>query len=137
MTSTTPALAGGVFGVGQDGDTIIVVPAADLRGLPYLRIETGARAVVERLHGPGVKNVVVDFGESDYYGSGALGFFLRFWKAVKERGGRMALCNVSAHAKEILRVTNLDRLWPICPSRAEALEAVRGSERRPAEAAFS
>jgi hypothetical protein len=30
-----------------------------------------------------------------------------------------------AHEKEILQVTQLDRLWPICQSRVEALEAVK------------
>ncbi len=129
MTSTTPTLAGGVFGVEQAGDTLIVVPAADLRELDYGRIEAGGRAVLELLRRPGVKNVVVDFCETDYYGTTALGCFLRFWKAVRERGGRMAFCNLSPHEAEILRVTNLDHLWPIGPSRAEALEAVRCNER--------
>jgi hypothetical protein len=38
----------------------------------------------------------------------------------------MAFCNVSAHEREILRATNLDQLWPICPSRSAALTAVGG-----------
>jgi anti-anti-sigma factor len=135
VTSTTPTLAGGVFGVEQAGDTILVVPAADLRELDYLHIEAGARAVLDLLRRPGVKNVIVDFCETDYYGTTALGFFLRFWKAVRERGGRMAFCNLSAHEEEVLHVTNLDHLWPVCPSRAEALEAVQCNGRRPAETA--
>ncbi len=129
MTSKTPALAGGVFGVERAGDTIIVVPAVDLRALDYRRIEAGARAALELLHGPGVRNVVVDFGGSDSYGSGAIGSFLRFWRAVREQGGRMAFCNLSANEKELLRATSVDRLCPVCPSRGEALEAVRGNER--------
>ena len=134
MASATPALAGGVFEVERDGDTIVVLPAADLRELDYLRIEAGARAVLQMLYGPGIKNLVVDFDKTDYYGTTALGFFLRFWKAARERAGRMAFCNLSAHEQEILRVTNLDHLWPICSSRAEALEAVQCNEQRPAEA---
>jgi anti-sigma B factor antagonist len=126
VTTATPRLAGGVFGVEKEGDTLIVLPAADLRELDYQRIEAGARAIIELLHGPGVRNLVVDFGRSDYYGTAGLNCFLRFWKVVRERNGRMAFCNVSAHEKEILRVTNLDHLWPICPSSAEALAAVKG-----------
>jgi hypothetical protein len=53
-----------------------------------------------------------------------MGFFARLWRRVCERGGRMAFCNVSDHEREIMRVTRLDGLWPICPSRQEAIKAV-------------
>lgn len=48
--------------------------------------------------------------------------------AVTGRGGDasgMAICNVSAHEKEVLQITHLDHLWPICSSRSEALKAVK------------
>jgi hypothetical protein len=38
----------------------------------------------------------------------------------------MAFCGVSDHEREILKVTKLDGLWPICDSREEALKAVQG-----------
>ena len=126
MANATLALAGGVFEIEKEGDTIIVVPAVDLRELDYQRIEAGAKAILELLNGTGIKNVVVDFGKTDYYGSSALSFFLKLWKTARGRNGRMAFCNVSDHEKEILQVTSLDRLWPVCPSRNEALAAVRG-----------
>jgi anti-anti-sigma factor len=131
VANASPALAGRVFEVEQDDDTLIVLPTVDLRKLDYLQIETAAKAIVEMLHGPGVKNVVVDFDESDHYGSGAIEYFLRFWKAVRERGGCMAFCNLTAHEREILRVTNLDHVWRVCSTRAEALEAVQQNERLP------
>jgi anti-anti-sigma regulatory factor len=67
----------------------------------------------------------MDFCKTDYYGSTALGFFMKLWKRVKTQNGRMAFCNVSGHEKYILTVMNLDSLWPICSTRAEALAAVR------------
>jgi anti-anti-sigma factor len=126
MAKATSSLMGGIFEVEQEGDTIVAVPAVDLRELDYQRIEAGARAILELLNGTGVTNVVLDFRKTDYYGSTALGFFLKLWKRVRDRKGRMAFCNVSDHEKEILQVTSLDRLWPVCPSRNEALAAVRG-----------
>jgi hypothetical protein len=36
----------------------------------------------------------------------------------------LAFCNVSAHERELLTVTGLDTLWPIYPSREEAIRAV-------------
>jgi anti-anti-sigma regulatory factor len=62
----------------------------------------------------------------DYGGSTALGFFVRLSLAVRDRGGRMAFCNVSEHEREILETTNLDWLCPLCVSRQDALRAVRG-----------
>jgi anti-anti-sigma factor len=119
------ALSAGIFEIEQDNDTIVVVPVVDLRELEYRRIEEGASEILDLLNGPGIKNVILDFGNTDYYGSTALGFFLKLLKKVKVRKGRMAFCNVSDHEQEILRVTNLDQLWPICSSRSEALEAVK------------
>jgi anti-sigma B factor antagonist len=36
----------------------------------------------------------------------------------------MALAGVSARAKELLRLTSLDMVWPIYASRQEAMEAL-------------
>jgi anti-anti-sigma factor len=119
------ATAGGIFEIAQEGDTITVVPAVNLQELDYQRIEDGGRTILDLLNGAGTKNVVLDFHKTDYYGSTALGFFVKLWKRVRGGNGRMAFCNISDHEKEILQITNLDRLWPICSSRAEALEAVK------------
>jgi anti-anti-sigma factor len=125
MSQTGLATAGGIFEIEQQDDTIIVVPTVDLRELVYRRIEEGAKQILDHLNGTGIKNVVLDFHKTDYYGSTALGFFVKLWKRVRSCDGRMAFCNVSAHEKEILQVTRLDQLWPIYSSRNKALEAVR------------
>ena len=126
MVDATIGLGGDIFEIEQADDTLIVIPAVDLRELDYQRIETGARMIFELLDGKGIKNILLDFHKTDYYGSTALGFFLKLWKRVRERNGRMVFCNVSDHEKEILQITKLDHLWPICSSRSEALDAVRG-----------
>src|ERR1022692_4787169 len=108
MSQTGLPTAGGIFEIEQEDDTIIVVPTVDLRELEYQRIEEGARKILDLLNGIGIKNVVLDFHQTDYYGSTALGFFLKLWKRVRNRNGRMAFCNVSDHENEILRLTKLD-----------------------------
>ena len=120
------ATANGVFEFERMGQTLIVTPLTDLRELDFREIEAGASELLRLLGNDTIKNVVVDFHKTDYYGSTALGFFVKLWKRVRERGGRMAFCGVSDHEREILRITRLDGLWPICPSREEALQAVRG-----------
>jgi anti-anti-sigma factor len=118
-------LVGGIFELEQADNTIVVVPTVDLRELEYQRIEEGARTILDLLHESGIKNVVMDFRKTDCCDTPALGFFLKLWKRVRVRKGRMAFCNVSDHEKVILQITNLDSTWPICSTRSEALAAVR------------
>ncbi|MCC6420756.1 MAG: STAS domain-containing protein [Gemmataceae bacterium] len=113
-----------VFAIEVDGDTLIVTPTRDLRELEYAHIEAGARSLLA-LVGSGPRNLVMDFRSTDTYGSTALAFFVKLWKRVSARGGKMAFCNLSDHECEILAVTKLDHLWPIRASRADALATVR------------
>jgi anti-anti-sigma factor len=124
MSETGLATVDGIFEIEQIDNTIIVVPTVDLRELEYQRIEDGAREILGLLNGTGIKNVVIDLHKTDYYGSAALGFFVNLLTKVRRLNGRLAFCNVSAHEKEILQVTQLDHLWPICSSRNQALVAV-------------
>ena len=116
---------GGLFEIEPLGETIILIPFADLPELEYERIEAEARHILDLLNDGRIKNVVIDFHRTDYYASTALIFFMRLWTRVKRGNGLMAFCNLSDHEKEILQVTKLDRLWPICESREQALQAVR------------
>jgi len=126
VSNSTLTLAKEIFEIEQQGDTIIVVPTVDLRELDCQRIVTGGKDIFDLLNESGTKNVVLDFHKTDYYGSTALGFFMRLWKRVRGLDGRMAFCNLSEHEKEILRLTKLDHLWPLCSSIQEALDVVRG-----------
>jgi anti-anti-sigma factor len=116
----------GRFEVEREGQTLIITPREDLRELDFRAIEAGASDILRLLGSGTIKNVVLDFHKTDYYGSTALGFFVKLWKRIRECDGRMAFCGVSDHEREILRVTKLDALWPICPSREEALMTVLG-----------
>jgi anti-anti-sigma factor len=73
---------------------------------------------------PSVKNVVVDLGRTDYLGSTALGMLAQLHQRVRVRGGRMALCHVSAHETEIMAVTGLAGFWSVYLNLGEALAAV-------------
>src|SRR3974377_258507 len=114
------AEASNVFDVEVSGETLIVIPQKDLSELAFGSIEASGKLILERFVKEELKNVVVDLHKTDYYGSSALGFFLKRWKKVRQQGGHMALCNISEHEKEILRVMKLHHLWPICSSRQDA-----------------
>jgi anti-anti-sigma factor len=117
--------APGILDYERDKDILIILPRANLAESDYEQIEEGAKDVLALLNNGQVKNVVMDFTHTNYYGSTALGFFLKLWKRVKSQNGKMAFCNVSEHEREILQLTHLDTLWPICKNRSEALAAVK------------
>jgi anti-anti-sigma factor len=114
----------GFIKIEHRGETVILTPATSLGELQYAGMEPEAAAVLDLLKGEKAARVVIDLRNADYFGSSALGFFLRIWKRVCGVGGRMAMCHVSAHAREILQLTGLDQLWPVCRSRRQALAAV-------------
>lgn len=114
----------GTFKIEEHGETLIITPTIALGELEYDRIVSGARVALDQLAAKHSKNVVLDLANSDYSGSLALGFFVRLWKKVRQAGGRMVLCNVSNHEREILQVTRLDGLWDMYGSRDEALAAI-------------
>ena len=114
----------GTFQIESAKDTVVVTPLIDLGELEYKRIERDGKTVLDWLEAARAKNVVVDFEKTDYYGSTALGFFVRLWKRSRGQGGRMAFCNVSRHERDILALTKLDSLWLICGTRQDALTAV-------------
>jgi anti-anti-sigma factor len=114
-------MATDLFAVERVGDTLVVTPLADLGELDYQQIGSGARHVDDLLNDPSVRNVVMDFGRTAFFGSSALAFFVRLWKTVSARQGRLAFCNLSPEEREVLKHTRLDTLWPVCGSREEAL----------------
>ena len=114
-----------IFDIERQDDTIILTPMKNLNELEFQRIEGGAGTILRLLDDAHVKNVVMDFHKMDYFASTALSFFLKIWKRVMKNEGHMALCNVSEHEKQVLKVTMVDSLWPICASREEAIRAVK------------
>lgn len=112
------------FLIEKSGKTVVLTPQRDLGELEYDRIRDDARSALEQLTDATVKNVVIDFERTDYYGSTALEFFVSLWKETDAQGGKMVFCNVSPHEREILKVANLDRLWEICDCKNSALAVV-------------
>ena len=51
-----------------------------------------------------------------------LSLYPTFWP--RQGGGQMVLAGVSERARELLRITALDQIWPIYPGRREAIEAL-------------
>lgn len=114
-----------LFQMQTDGDVVVLVPTSNLSELESSHFEDEFRAIISQLEEAGHHKIVLDFAGTDYYGSTALGLFVRLWKRICRQNGQLAFCNVSPHEKEVLHLTRLDTLWPICDSRVEALARLR------------
>jgi len=114
-----------LFDIEQLGEILMLMPSRNLSEFELSSFEQEVRCVAQQLDTRAIKNVVLDFSKTDYYGSTALSLFLVLWKQVRSRNGQMAFCHVSAHEKEVLELTRLDGLWPIYDTRQEAVQGIR------------
>jgi anti-anti-sigma factor len=114
-----------IFEIEFDAGTLILSPTSNLSELELSYFDEEFRTVIRQLETSGFRHIVLDFQGTDYYGSTALGFFLKLWKRVRSVDGKMVFCNVSTYEQEILRLTRLDTLWPICGTREDALRWIQ------------
>lgn len=121
MIGPTP---GDEFRMERHGEITVIVGSPALETIDPTLIEDAAALLLEPLQDQATPLVVIDLGQVDYFGSAFLSLLLRCWKLTKLKGGQMVLACVSDRARELLRVTSLDLVWPIYGTRAEAFEAL-------------
>ncbi len=108
------------------GNTVVIIPAADIESMRWDLIDQAAEIVMGPIKEMSVPMVVFDLSEVSYFGSVFLALLLRCHKLAKSRGGELVLCGASKTAAELLRLTALDTLWAIYSTREEALSALNG-----------
>ena len=113
------------FSTERDADVLIVVIHERVGSLADAEVMAQSGDLVKHVHTSAVRRVVVDLGEVPYFGSIMLEALLRLWNELRTADGKLALCRVSDVGTEILQLAKFDTLWPICNSRAEALETVQ------------
>lgn len=113
-----------LFEVKLVDDAVLLTPQRDLTEFEFGQIESESAKIVGQLTEASKKHLIVDFTRIDYCGSTGLGVLTLLYKKVRERGGEMAICNLSPNEREVLRVTGLDRLWHVCKDVDESLKCV-------------
>ena len=113
-----------VLTIEHHGEVTLIVGSSALETMDPSLIEQVARIVLEAVRSQDNPLVVIDLERVDFFGSSFLALLLRCWKLVQIRGGMMALAGVSERARELLRLTALDIIWPIYAGRRAAIEAL-------------
>ena len=112
------------FDTDRTGRTLVLMPRGSVSSLAGEDVGSELNRLLEELCPPGPTNVVIDFAKAAYFGTVMLGAMHLIWRRVRDQQGKMALCNLSEMGREILRVSGVDVLWPICLTREEALEEI-------------
>ena len=69
----------------------------------------------------GVKIVIINLSEVEFMDSSGLSALVSGMKALRKTGGQLCICNANAQVRTAMRLTMLDRVFPIFDSIAEAL----------------
>lgn len=112
------------FTLERHGGVTVVVVSAALQTMDLNHLEGASTLLLEPIRDRTSPLVLFDLEQIPYFGSAFLGLMLRCWKYVSTNGGAMALSGVSPAARDLLRITALDTVWPIYDTRREGLEAL-------------
>jgi len=70
--------------------------------------------------------VVVDLSQVQFIDSAGCGVLLQFHKRLKEKGGGLAVCCISAPVRALFELVRIQRALDIYPSRQAAVKALQG-----------
>ncbi len=113
------------FRVEPSDDTLILSATSSINMLFEEEVREECSLLIDHLSQHDAKNLVIDLGAVDHFGSVMLELMVVLWKHIKAGTGKFIVCNVSAVGKQVLQTTKLDTLWTILPSLEEALTFVR------------
>lgn len=76
------------------------------------------------LHAEGVRNIILDLAEVKYTDSSGLSALLVGNRIFQEEGGIFVLTGLSDHTMKLIKISQLDSVLNILPSKEEAVDAV-------------
>jgi anti-sigma B factor antagonist len=84
--------------------------------------------LLDDLSASGATHFVLDIQNVQFMDSACLGCLVEALNRLAKSGGKIALANTATSVQSLFRMTQLDRVFPICPDVMAALTAV---EKRP------
>lgn len=72
----------------------------------------------------GETRIVLDFGRLDYISSAGLRVMLMAAKRLKQANGKMVLCSMQDHIREVFEISGFLSILTVCAGRDEALAQI-------------
>ena len=110
--------------IGQECGVTVVALGPEYENLDEPLLERLRTAILEAADRAEPPRLLVDLSHPKFFGSAVIEILGEAWKRVRERGGVFSLCGVAPYCAEVLRVTRLDRVWAMYPTRDEAVRAL-------------
>src|SRR5947208_8009349 len=116
------------FRVERHGDIAVIIPSPEVESMQENLIEQAAQMVLAPLRQDPPAGLVIDLSQVKFFGSVFISFLLKCHMLVKKHGSDVVLAGASNRIRELLHLTALDTLWALYDNRAEALDALGGSD---------
>ena len=116
------------FRIERHGDIAVITPSSEVESMDENLIQQAAQVVLAPLKEEPPAGIIMDLSKVNYFGSVFLSFLLRCHMLAKKHGCEMVLAGASERTRELLHLTNLDTLWALYISRAEAMAALAGAD---------
>jgi anti-anti-sigma factor len=116
------------FRIERHGDIAVVIPSPEVESMQDNLMQQAAEMVLAPLQDDPPVGLIIDLSQVKYFGSVFLSFLLKCHMLAKRRGSEIVLAGASERSRELLHLTALDTLWALYDTRAQALEALGGSD---------
>ncbi|MDO4627921.1 MAG: STAS domain-containing protein [Planctomycetia bacterium] len=102
-------------------DDICVVHLLDNRIVDDINIYELGMELFALVEQNGYSKILLNFSSVGFLSSAALGKLIMLYKKVTIRNGVLKLCNIAPDIRELFTMMNLDRIFSICNTEADAL----------------
>lgn len=102
------------------GEVAVVAVAGQINSANAAEIEARLLEQIEQ----GERRCVLDLGKLDYISSAGLRVVLVLAKRLKENQGRLALCNLQPHVREVFDISGFLAILNVTDNRDQALAQV-------------
>lgn len=75
----------------------------------------------EKVVDEGHSKIIMDASETFYMSSLILASMVYMLKKIQDKGGKLVMCNVKDRVKEVMAMTNLDKVFDIAGTKEEAV----------------
>ncbi len=107
----------------QNGVTVVVL-GEQYDNLDEPALQAAAAQLLETAQTADPPLIVIDMGQTKFFGSAFLGTLFRVWRRLTTREGNLCVCNASGPCADVLQVTQVDRLWNLFETREAAVESL-------------
>lgn len=96
-----------------------------LEGKLDVNLSIEIEAEFEKMIDAGTTKMVLDLKKVEYLSSSGLRIFISAMRKLKERNGKLVLCNITPMVKKIFKIVELEDLFEIYETTSQAVDVLK------------